>query len=191
MGLVQIEQSELDTLRKERDDARGEAQTQKTAAETAQAEKTAAETAAEQAEAAKTAAEGERDQAKQELTAKNEELAGVALKDKRIGELGEGFTSKLGDFTKSRLNEQAGKLSDEDWDNRLKELEETAKVKRDDGKKPDETAPVTPPGDTLFEREEVARLNVTPESAPTTPSRQEQSSVVGSLASAFKPSKAS
>ena len=190
MGLVQIEQSELDTLRKERDDARAEAQTFKTEAETAKAEKAAAETAAEQAEAAKTAAEAERDTAKQELTAKNEELAGQQLKDKRLGELGDGFMAKLGDFTKTRLQEQASKLSDEDWDNRLKELEETASVRRDAGKTTTDDDGDKNKDNTLFEREEVARLGVTSEATTSAaPSRVEQSSVVGALASAFKPAK--
>ena len=101
-----------------------------------------------------------------------------------------GFMAKLGDFTKTRLQEQASKLSDEDWDNRLKELEETASVRRDAGKTTTDDDGDKNKDNTLFEREEVARLGVTSEATTSAaPSRVEQSSVVGALASAFKPAK--
>ncbi len=196
MSLVQIEQSELDMLRKERDDARTE-----TAA--ARDEKTTAERAAEAAETAKVAAEGERDQAKTDLTAKNEELARAQLKDKRWGDLGEGFVAKLGDFTKGRLQEQAGTLKDEEWDARLQELEEVAAVKRDakkeegasnnggsEGSGGEPTETVAPPAQT-FSLEEVARASGlgTPPANGGAPSEHQRASVIGSLSSAFAPKK--
>jgi hypothetical protein len=200
MGLVQIEQSELDTLRKERDDARSETATVKQ-------EKAEAERAAAEAETAKTKAETEKAEAEQKLTAANEEKARLQLRDDRFGTLGTGFVAKLGDFTKSRLQEQAGTLSDEEWENRLKELEEVTAVKRDakEDEKDGEGDPKNKGKDgegeggeeadlkgTMFDREEVARLGVggnggQPESGEASP--RERSQVIGSLAGAFKPPK--
>jgi hypothetical protein len=183
MGLVQIEDTELATLRKERDDAK---------AETAQErdKRQEAERAAEQAEAAKVSAEKERDDAKAEATAKDEELAKTQLKDQRWGALGEGFVAKLGDFTKGRLQEQAGQLSDGDWDSRLKELEETASVQRDAKKDGSAPPPASGGGSSDdFTREELARLGLGGSGQPQVtgaPSAGERSSVVTSLAGAFK-----
>jgi hypothetical protein len=184
MGLVQIEQSELDTLRKERDDARTEAAT-------AKQERDARPTTEqlEAAEAAKATAETERDAAKTELTAKNEELAKKELATQRLGSLGDGFTAKLGEVTKTNLDRDAETASDEAWDNRLKELEEAYAVKRDakkDGSSDDDKDETA--GQTLFTGEEVAAAgaslgNGSPSNGA--PSRQEQSSVIGSLAGAF------
>jgi hypothetical protein len=124
MGLVQIEESELATLRKERDDARAEAQ--KAATEKADAERavTEAETKANTAEEAKKNAEKERDELK-------ESQRQVAMRDKRMGELGDGFIAKLGDRTKESLRKTAETASDEAWNERLEEIEEIASVKRD------------------------------------------------------------
>jgi hypothetical protein len=124
MGLVQIEDSELQTLRKERDDAR--AAEQKAVTEKAEAERavTEAETAKQAAETAKAEAEQERDTLK-------ESQRQVAMRDKRMGELGDGFVAKLGDKTKEALKKTAASASDEDWNARLEEIEEIASVKRD------------------------------------------------------------
>lgn len=130
MGLVQIDETELATLRKERDDARTEAS--KVAVLTV--EKADLERKVETTEAAKVAAEQERDTVKAELTSEREKTAKAELKDKRWAALGEGFTAKLGEFTKGRLQEQAGTLEDAAWDDRLKELEEVTAVKRDAAK---------------------------------------------------------
>lgn len=102
------------------------------------AEETAAkvpelETKLEQTEAAKLAAEGERDTLKKKVDEGEETARKETLSKDRMGKLGKGFVAKLGEFTKGRLDEQAGALTDEEWDNRLKELEETASVKRDEG----------------------------------------------------------
>jgi hypothetical protein len=180
MGLVQIEQSELDTLRKERDDARAEARRRQDGAETATAK------TAEQAEAAKTAAETERDTAEAEGDGEGGAGEGRA-EGQALGALGEGFTAKLGDFTKARLTEQAGTLSDEEWDNRLKELEETA-VKRDAEKDGVRRRPPTAEGDRRpVRREELASFNAGRHAPGSGAVReQERSSVIGSLAGAFK-----
>lgn len=183
MGMVQIEDTELAILRKERDDARAEAAQEKTQREAAETAAEAAETAKTQAEAAKTAVD-------KELETEKEKGAQAELKDRRLGALGEGFTAKLGEFTKSRVDEQAKSLSDEDWENRLKELEEQAGVKRD-AKKDGGGDP--PPGDgdasPTFGTEELAGL-VPGSGAAKPPSATERQSVVGGLAAAFKPTPA-
>jgi hypothetical protein len=189
MSLVQIEDTELATLRQERDTAKSE-----TAQEREKRQE--AERAAEAAEAAKVAAESERDAAKAEVTQKNEELARTQLKEQRLGALGDGFTGKLGEFTSTRLNEQAGTLADAEWEDRLKELEEVTAVKRD-AKKDGAAAPPSggngngdgngEGGDT-FGRDELARLGFgTGQPAQTgAVSSVERNSVVTSLAGAFK-----
>lgn len=195
MGLVQIEQSELDTLRKERDDARAERDTEKAAKEQALSEKASAEKAAEDAEAAKVAAETAKETAEKALTEKNEELAKAELKETRMGALGSAFTAKIDAMptVKAKIAEQAQSMSDEDWDARLKELEEVTAIKRDAKKDGDETP--APEKDDTFGREELASIAGGlggDARVPSTagPSATERSSVVGSLASAFKPTKA-
>ncbi len=127
MGLVQIEDTELAALRTERDTAKAEAAKVPTLTQ----EKIAAEQAAEAAEAAKTAAETAKAAVEAELKTAQETTAKAQLKESRWGSLGDDFVAKLGDFTKGRLQEQAGTLDDAEWDNRLKELEESTAVKRD------------------------------------------------------------
>jgi hypothetical protein len=105
-------------------------------AKLATAEETAAKvpeltTKLEQTEAEKKAAEAERDDFKKKHEDAEETAAKHELSKTRLGGLGKGFTEKLGEFTRGRLEEQAGTLTDEEWDGRLQELEETAGVKRD------------------------------------------------------------
>jgi hypothetical protein len=200
MGLVQIEDTELATLRKERDDAKSEATTAKTA-------ESEARRAAEEAEAAKTAAETAKTEAERKLAEAEEATAKVQLRDTRMSTLGEGFTTKLGEFTSKRLKEDAGTLDDAAWEERLKELEETTSTKRDAKKDGEPTDPENKDGDkgkgkdgkdgeeadlkgTLFDREEVAKLGVggeggqPPSNGSVDPG--ERASVVGTLAGAFK-----
>ena len=124
MGLVQIEESELATLRRERDEARREKD------ELANANRDLT-TKAETAEAAQKKAETERDTEKTERTKLEEKAQATALRDKRWTALGAGFLAKLGDTSKTVLSELAGTTSDENWDLALKEREELAGVKRD------------------------------------------------------------
>lgn len=202
MGLVQIEDTELAHLRKERDDAKAEAATFKTERDTALQKQRDAETAAEVAETAKVAAETAKATAEGKVTELTETANQVTLKDTRWKALGEGFTAKLGEFTKGRLEDQAKTLSDEDWDNRLKELEETTAVKRDAAK--DGATP--PPDDTAghkgnrdFTLEEIASANGKLNGggngngggAATLVDERERSSVIGSLAGAFRKSNGS
>lgn len=188
MGLVQIEESELANLRKERDDAKAETVTKVAAVNV---EKAAAEAAAELAEAAKVAAETAKAAAETALAAAQETTAKATLKDTRWGGLGNEFVAKLGDFTKGRLQEQAGTLADAEWDDRLKELEETTAVKRDAS-----TAGSTQEnaGATLFTKgtppdfsaEELAAAR-TPgtDSTGNAPSATEQRQVIGTLGKLF------
>jgi hypothetical protein len=127
MGLVQIEDTELANLRKERDDAKAEA----VAAKTAQQE---AETKVEQAEAKVTAAETAKTEAEAKVTTLTETAQKAALTDERMNKLGEGFVAKLGDTTKANLKRDAGSLDDTAWDTRLGEIEELVAVKRDAAK---------------------------------------------------------
>ena len=201
MGLVQIEQSELDLLRKERDDARSETAQEKTRANAAEAKVTETETKVEAAEAAKTKAEEEKAAAESKVTALEETANRASLKDTRWSALGSAFTAKLGDFTKGRLQEQASTLSDDEWDNRLKELEETTAVKRD------ANADADPPsaeelarraaangGGTTFTLEEIASAggSLAGGSGDPTPGQNQQTpesrrQVIGALAGAFEP----
>lgn len=185
--LVQIDSDELATLRKERDDAKAEAVTTR---QTLMAEKAAAESAAEQAEAAKVAAEAAKVEAERQLQAANEAAAKVELKEKRWGSLGGDFIAKLGDFTKGRLQEQAGTMEDAEWENRLKELEEITAVKRDAKK---ESGPASETANTLlgdlppdFKPEEIAAASgVSRTGGPAIPPRDEQAQVIGKLGSLF------
>lgn len=124
MGLVQIEDTELSALRSERNDAR-------TKAEELAEQIRQLTTKVEAAEAAKVAAD-ERAQAAEAKVTKAEELASAArLKESRISKLGTGFMAKLGETSKTVLNELAAKASDEEWERALAEREELAGVKRD------------------------------------------------------------
>lgn len=189
MSLVQIEQSELDTLRKERDDARAET------AE-AKAKVTELEPKVTELETKLTAAETAKVEAEQKVTTLEETANRATLKDTRMKALGGGFTAKLGDFTKQRLEEKAQTLSDEDWDNELKSVEEIAGVKRDataQQETPEEKAArearEAGSGAPEFSLEEIANAGGTSGGGgggSGAPSRTEQASVIGSLAGAFK-----
>lgn len=187
MGLVQIEDSELQILRTERDTARSEAAAAKTEAETAKAEAVAATAAAEAAEAKATAAETAKATAEAKVTTLEETANQATLKDTRWKALGPGFIAKLGDFTKTRLEEQAKSFTDEQWEDRLKEVEETAGVKRDaeaDGSAPDPLKDKK--DDTVFTLDEIASAGSTLKPGTTTVVRDdERASVVGSLAGLF------
>lgn len=124
MSLIQIEESELSILRKERDDAR---------TELAAAKETNRElsTKVETAEAAEKAAKEELASVTKAKTDLEEKAQRAEIGTKRLAALGTGFMAKLGEFSKGRLNELAGTASDEEWEAGLKEREELAGVKRD------------------------------------------------------------
>lgn len=124
MGLVQIEESELAELRRERNEARSKADE----LQNANRELT---TKVEQAEAAQKRAEEEKAAAETKATELEQKNQQTELASRRIGALGAGFLAKLGDTSKARLNELAKTCSDAQWDNELAEREELAGVKRD------------------------------------------------------------
>lgn len=124
MGMVQIEETELATLRRERDEAKGKGD------QLADENRTLT-TKVETAEAAQKKAEGERDEANGKVKTLTETAERATLSKRRVEGLGAGFLAKLGDTSKAVLSELAGTATDEQWDLALKEREELAGVKRD------------------------------------------------------------
>lgn len=180
MGLVQIEDTELAALRTERNEARAKVET----LEGANRELT---TKVETAEAAKVAAETAKAEADKKVKDSEEAKAATELKDKRMSALSAGFLAKLGDTSKTVLNDLAAKASDDEWETAVKEREELAKVKRD--AKTDESAENNggdgdKPGPT-FESEEVASFMRRNGGAPTGAPAMSGTSAVRSLARTF------
>lgn len=124
MGMVQIDESELARIRQERDDAK------KAADEKAEENRTLS-TRVETAEANVKTEKEAREAAEADKKKLEDSAQAATLKDKRIGELGKGFLDKLGEFSREKLGELAGTLSDEAWDSAVKEREEIAGTKRD------------------------------------------------------------
>lgn len=135
----------------------------------------------EETETAKTAAEDRAKEAEKKVETHEEEARKQELAKDRLGKLGKGFTAKLGEFTRGRLDEQAGAYSEEEWENRLKELEESAGVKRDDGTDADADADT----DTVT-RDDTARSRAGGGGGNggngTAPGDAERKSVIGGLA---------
>lgn len=143
------------------------------------------ESKVEQAEAAKVEAEGKLEAANKALDEAKEESRKAELADERLSGLGKDFKAKLGEFTSQRLAEQAKSLSDEEWDARLKELEEMSGVKRDasEGKGGDDAAGK---GEDEFSHREIASAGVGAggsDDLSAEPSQAQRRSVVGSLVS--------
>jgi hypothetical protein len=176
MGVVQIEESELATLRRERDEAKRKVD------ELAESNR-GLTTKAETAEAAQKKAEGERDSEKHRADGLEERASRAQKAKARTDALGAGFLAKLGDTSKAVLSELAGTASDEQWDLALREREELAGVKRD--AQPD-NKPVAPNGGESFSGEEVASFlgRVTQPSSGTAPP-QDGATSVRQLARAF------
>jgi hypothetical protein len=91
------------------------------------------DTELEKLEAEKVKAEGERDSEKKRADEAEEKTRVASLRDERLAKLGTGFTAKLAklETTSKRVHAQAGELSEEDWEARVAELEETLETKRD------------------------------------------------------------
>jgi hypothetical protein len=167
-----------------------------------------AEQKAEREEAARIKAEGERDEEKKRADKAEETANQAKLRDERLGKFGSAFTAKLDktETIKARLHKQAATMSDDEWSERVAEVEEALAVKHDakldgnngggdgnngDGGNGDENTA----GDDLFDKEVVARAGVGvgngggggTATAPTVQSRQ---SVIGGLARPKAPAKA-
>lgn len=191
MGLVQIEETELSNLRKERDEVKAKVEQLSTESRdlTSKVEKAEAEATKEK--------EG-RETAEKKVKDLEEAAQRTSLKDTRLAKLGDGFMAKLGEFTKERLTEAAGTLSDEDWEAALKEKEEMAGVTRDtkadasssgSGGSSDGGGKET--AATGFSQEEVASFMGRGTTRPATSySGADGTSAVRKLASAFAPTQA-
>jgi hypothetical protein len=178
MGMVNVDESELATLRREREEARRRAD------ELSESNRTLT-TKVETAEAAQVKAEGERDTERTERTKLEERANRSEASKRRITALGTGFLAKLGETSKAVLTELAGTATDEQWDLALKEREELAGVKRD-AQAAGQPAPAN--GDnTSFSNEEVASFlgRVTPPPSGATAPSQEGATSVRQLARAF------
>lgn len=127
MGLVQIDETELANLRRERDEAKSVASTAEANVATVTRDLT---TKVETAEAAAQTAKTEAETAKSEKAALEEKAQAAELRDKRLAPLGVDFLASLGEFTRERLAESASTLSDEAWEAELKEKEELSKTER-------------------------------------------------------------
>lgn len=174
MDTIEIERSEYDQLKADAGKL-ADLGARASAAEEQAAKVPELERQIEQAEAAKLRAEQERDELKGKVELAEEQARTAELAKERLGKLGGAFKARLGEFTRSRLEAQAGTLSDEDWDGRLKELEETSGVARSDGGVPGDADADT------FTREELARSGASSSGGSTGPSPEARSTVVGAL----------
>lgn len=161
MDEISIPRSEYAELQRRPEPSKLEdAERKLTEAEEAKVE---AERKVEQAEAAQKKAEQEKADADKKLKDAEEAANATKLRDDRLSGLGKDFKAKLGEFTTNRLREDAGKLSDEEWTARLKEVSEMVSVEPDAGGAGEagktEPGASTPASDEVS-REEVARSNV-------------------------------
>lgn len=131
MGLVQIEQSELDILRRERDEARSELAAAKAKVTDLEPKVPALEAKVTELETKVGTEKARADEAETKVGTLEETAAATEMKSTRIGALGAGFMAKLGETSKSILDEKAEKASDEEWEKHIKMIEETANVARD------------------------------------------------------------
>lgn len=177
MGFVQIDEAELAALRSDRDKARDEvAEVRRDL--TTKVEKAEADTTREKERA--DGAERERDELK--AAAQSGEL-----KSRRWDALGTGFVAKLGEVTKGNLQASAANLSDEDWDARLKEVEELTGVKRDAKAEGSSEGSNGGGEGASFSEEEMARFKNQGVTNPAGPSSN--GDAARSLARALKPSR--
>jgi hypothetical protein len=170
METVEIAKTEYDELR---------ARPDRSELEKAEDARVKAEKDLEAAETAQKAAETERDELKVKVQGFEEQGRRVTLRDERIAKLGNGFTAKLGEKTKQRLQAQAGELKDDDWTARLEELEELTGAKRDDGGTTSENADK----DDTFTPEEIARHQGGGGGSPSDPTPNQRRSVLAGLSS--------
>jgi hypothetical protein len=149
---VEISKSEYDRLQA----LDGELKAERATREKAETERDEAVQATEKAETEKKTAETAKDEAETKIKDFEEKAQQSELAGERMSALGSAFKEKLGEFTAKRLSEQAKDLSDEEWDNRLKELEETTAVKRDAQKEGDDKDKGSGSSGEEFSREETA-----------------------------------
>lgn len=135
-------------------------------AETAKAE---AEKKVETTEAEKVKAEEEKAELQKKVEGAEEQARKRDLATERMKALGDGFKDKIGkiESVKTKIDEQAQTLSDEDWNARIDELAELTGVKRDaarkkgEGEEDPEDGGDGDEGAEEFSVEEVARSQAT------------------------------
>lgn len=174
---VEISKNEYDKLQA----LDGELKAERESREKAESERDEAVKATEKAETEKKTAEEAKEEADKKIKGFEESAQKTELASERMGKLGSAFKAKLGEFTGKRLTEQAKDLSDEEWDNRLKELEEMSSVKRDakkDGETEEEENTSTTEG-SEFSREETAASQVGSANGKAPTSHERQSVVAG------------
>lgn len=110
-----------------------EFQAEKERADKAVEEKAAADKAVEEAEAAQKKAEEEKEAAEKKVQGFEEQARKDEMARDRLGKLGKGFRGAMGEKTAERVKADAASMSDEEWEGRVTELEETLSKKRDDG----------------------------------------------------------
>jgi hypothetical protein len=177
MGMISIEESELATLRRERDEAK---RRNDELAESSRGLTVKVETA----EAAQKRAETERDAEKGERTKLEEQAQRTQRAKGRMDNLGAGFLGKLGDTSRAVLSELAAAATDEQWDLALREREELAGVKRD---APPANKPPESGSSESFSNDEVASFlgRVAPANGGGAPPAQDGATSVRQLARAF------
>lgn len=179
MDEITLARSEYDRIVKERDEAVARVQAVASERDVAAEAQKAAEREQEAAETAKVQAETKVTELEGKVNLAEEATRQGQLADERFNALGGGFTAKLGDKTKGRLKAQAAALSDDEWSERLDELEEMAGVKRDAG---GESTDSDSDGKT-FTDEEVARSKTgsSTSTEPSEPSVTQRRSVIQGL----------
>jgi hypothetical protein len=181
---VEIEDSKYEAMVKAQADADAKLATEATA-------RTELERRVEALEAAKVKAEEELATEKSAREAAEQAQRVAAMRDERMGALGTGFRAKLDklETTSKNVKAQAATLSDEEWEARLAELEESLAVKRDAkvDEKPGATTTTseTATAGLLFDRKDLGRSTVavvTDEiTANEQPSPEKRHSVMDSL----------
>lgn len=145
MDEITLNKTEYDRIVREREDAVAKVERLET-------EKAEAIKEAEQAEGEKVKAEEKLKETEDKLKAAEEQARQDALRDERLDKLGAGFMAKLGDKTKDRLKSQAASMQDDEWAERIEELEDAYGVKADEAD--DDSA--DDQDTAVFSREEVA-----------------------------------
>lgn len=124
---VEISKNEYDRLQ----EAEREAKSIREELEKAKADRDEAVKATEEAEAKQKEAEEAKATAEKKVQDFEEKANQQQMAGERMEKLGSKFLDNLGKFTRKRLEDQAADLKDEEWEDRLKELEEQSKLKRD------------------------------------------------------------
>lgn len=180
MGDLDISREEYAELQKR--PTQDELAAEKKRADDAEAAKADADKAVEAAEAAQKKAEGERDEAAKKVKDFEEKEAQSTMASDRLKKLGKGFKGAMGEKTAERVKADAATMTDEAWEDRCAELEETLGKKRDDGTEP--TPGESTASEETFSTEEITASHTgsgtsgTPSGEPTEEAR---SAVMGGL----------